>query len=295
MCGKTRCLLVSSCTHSSVESEVKAHQDSSGGIDTKTPHAHTCTTIRARMSRKQTEKRAFQKRSREFGLTSWCRHGPIMASSLEDERAALAAERAAIAAERTALNVERSSVLTQRKHVLTNSSSEEAPSKEGQTVHILPGLTKTIKRQGRGPTPTAGQLVRIDYEVRMANGAQAGAGMLFNIIGQRQLEKREPSGRLALNQAFNLGDVPLKCPIMFDSTVATMQAGELCTVTSLPCYAFRERGMNDVPGDSHVELQIYLAEFEDDERQPLSNFTVFLILFCITSMCYYARQEWPSF
>ena len=53
--------------------------------------------------------------------------------------------------------------------------------------------------------------------------------------------------------------------------------------------------MNDVPGDSHVELQIYLAEFEDDERQPLSNFTVFLILFCITSMCYYARQEWPSF
>ena len=218
-----------------------------------------------------------------------------MASSLEDERAALAAERAAIAAERTALNVERSSVLTQRKHVLTKSSSEEAPSKEGQTVHILPGLTKTIKRQGRGPTPTAGQLVRIDYEVRVANGAQAGAGMLFNIIGQRQLEKREPSGRLALNQAFNLGDVPLKCPIMFDSTVATMQAGELCTVTSLPCYAFRERGMNDVPGDSHVELQIYLAEFEDDERQPLSNFTVFLILFCITAMCYYARQEWPSF
>ena len=283
------------CSHSSVESEVKARQDSSGGIDTNPTHTHAQQFVpECRESRPKRERS--KKRSR-VGLTSSCQHEeytrPIMASSLEDERAALAAERAAIAAERTALNVERSSVLTQRKHVLTNSSSEEAPSKEGQTVHILPGLTKTIKRQGRGPTPTAGQLVKIDYEVRVTNGAQAGAGMLFNIIGQRQLAKREPSGRLALNQAFNLGDVPLKCPIMFDSTVATMQAGELCTVTSLPCYAFREKGMNDVPGDSHVELQIYLAEFEDDERQPLSNFTVFLILFCITSMCYYVRQEWP--
>lgn len=216
-----------------------------------------------------------------------------MSTSVEDERAKLAAERAAVAAERVALNVERS-VLTQRKQVLKDSSSEEAPSKEGQTVQILPGLTKTIMRQGRGPTPTAGQLVRIDYEVRVAHGAQAGAGMLFNIIGQRQLVKSEPAGRLALHQAFNLGDVPLRCPIMFDSTVATMQAGELCTVTSLPCYAFRERGMNDFPGDSPVELEIYLADFEDDERQPLSNFAVFLILFFITSMCYFARQEWPT-
>jgi hypothetical protein len=230
--------------------------------------------------------------SLQKAITSHEANLPIMSTSIEDERAVLAAERAAVAAERAALNVERS-VLTQRKQVLKDSSSEEAPSKEGQTVQILPGLTKTIMRQGRGPTPTAGQLVRIEYEVRVTNGAQAGAGMIFNIIGQRQLVKREPAGRLALRQAFNLGDVPLRCPIMFDSTVATMQAGELCTVTSLPCYAFRERGMNDVPGDSHVELEIYLADFEDDERQPLSNFTVFLILFFITAMCYYARQEMP--
>lgn len=189
---------------------------------------------------------------------------------IDDERAALAAERAAIAKERAALESERSSLSQRRVN-----KQEEGP----RTLQVLPGLTKTITRLGVGPCPTKNQLVHIEYEVKLAK-----TGELVNIIGERM--KKSTANTFAFHQAFNLGEEPLRCPSCFDRTVATMQAGEICTVQSLPYYFYGEKGMNDVPGDAHVELTIHLSSFSDDNREPLRNSTLILAFLAFLSVVF---------
>ena len=123
------------------------------------------------------------------------------------ERAALEAERAALAAEREALAAERTGLRHRSTH-----------KPEAGQISILPGIEKTIKRQGTGPLPEAGQLVHISYIMRLSDGKAV------DISGQTAtLTKDHPT----LVQSFNLGEKPLRLPAFIDKAVASMQAGEV--------------------------------------------------------------------
>mmetsp|Transcript_17875 Transcript_17875/g.29804 ORF Transcript_17875/g.29804 Transcript_17875/m.29804 type:complete len:216 (-) Transcript_17875:136-783(-) len=182
-------------------------------------------------------------------------------ADLAAERATLAAERRALAAARESFAAERNSFAAERVGLSQRGKKETM---DDSLVTLTPGVVKTITRQGSGPLPKTGQLAEISYLICLSNSTTV------DLTGQKFTPtEEEPS----LVQAFNLGDK--RVPAFVNMAVASMRAGETAEVKSIGYYAF-EKGMNDVPRDVNVNLEIYLIRFGDDKRTPIRNSTLLL-------------------
>jgi len=145
-------------------------------------------------------------------------------------------------------------------------------SDEGDLVTIRdPGLTKLIKRRGKSTEkPAPGHLVYVHYVGTLEDGTvfdssrTRGTPIQFN-VGQSQVI---------------LG---------WDLGVATMSEGELAVLEIAPEYGYGNSGAPPViPPNAKLTFEVELMHFCEDERKPLSNITVFLIvLFIAAGMAYW--------
>ena len=139
--------------------------------------------------------------------------------------------------------------------------------KEGDTIELRPGFTKTCTKQGNGKLPKVGHVCTMNYHGTLDDGT------VFD------------STRSKKPFSFHLGHAEVIKG--WDIAVETMTIGEKAIIHVPPGLAYGNNPMGPIPANSELTFELELVSTHDDTLSKI-KWQLFGLLFVIVAIVIYA-------